>query len=1038
MMAEADSNFDTDILSSFESSDDDGNGVANLPADSSVRTKMSGVLNLCKGVEKLGSDKYASRDEEENPHGGAKKSRRNHLFSRKKKKEGHDDHFSVAKREKYKRLSKFRKKRAAAKPLRVSSAAAAAPVRLADILGGVGDVAYSTGNTGSWRAKIERKNTKTDLAVTNLLAEYDNDKKISVLSKQSKQTLSTDRILNNHADTSGDYEKHKGYTIDKGYDTRTEDDAIRDESETMHLYENQAIIPFDDSRRDYSNVEERQTNSNAVMKLDKYIVPSPSTLEQPSLAGTTIRMLLKSSIVAARAQKWNDVLRLISSHPEILLTRSQDEDNQTLLHVIAGGVPVPRKVVTKIVNTRPEAVSYTDNDGCLPLHHACSVMKQIAMVEILMDSWPEGATIPNIDGDIPLHVAAWGGVGYENICNVLIDAHAIGASVPNSSGGLPMHMACCKENASSVIVKRLMEVHKRLDIDITRLDRNGNSPLHVAIKTKASHEVVSELFYGWDTTEAFLQQDGDGMYPLHMALIVHKASPEVIEIISKAAPSTMSIPLKDGLMPARVAIERLMPGNIVQDLVLADMPVQLGNIKNDSISEVVFRQHNHSWWFLGIRQDKYKDVIDNIFANLASMPEIIALAQVTDPNGTSSLYDGAHHAVRGIIKKYLRFCERYELVTLKKAKIIDGVLILRAVDHGNETTLDKHNTIGSNPLSANGYTTVDSDSTNDNCFEVILYDSPVRDVMLHCCPKDSTPHDEIAEEVNMRKGADLSSSECQLLYNAHVVDGGKIGCNGDIICLALERPVMTLDDIFESSRFRKRKSKEWARKSCNLLKRVAYVLSHLHERGFVHGHVGPSTIAKFDGENNWKLTDIGKISRIGSSMRGVLRTGVPPESVSKCAIQEPSTIDLRKIVSFENDAAEAPERISEVNKTKPSDDDTTNKIPANTLLKFTPARCTAAVSWDIWSLGLVMGQLILGQSMVYLPNFENATDAHLKNLYNFNETNLQKIGQAARKSAGENASQLLVRLLHPSPEKRPLSIADILMDNYFIDESEPC
>ena len=97
-----------------------------------------------------------------------------------------------------------------------------------------------------------------------------------------------------------------------------------------------------------------------------------------------------------------------------------------------------------------------------------------------------------------------------------------------------------------------------------------------------------------------------------MALIVQKVIPEVIEIVIKASPSTMSIPLKDGLMPARLAIERQLPDNIVQDLVLADMPVKLGKIKDDSISEVTFRQHNHSWWFLGIRQDKYKDVIDRL------------------------------------------------------------------------------------------------------------------------------------------------------------------------------------------------------------------------------------------------------------------------------------------------------------------------------------------------------------------------------------------------------------------------------------------
>ena len=84
------------------------------------------------------------------------------------------------------------------------------------------------------------------------------------------------------------------------------------------------------------------------------------------------------------------------------------------------------------------------------------------------------------------------------------------------------------------------------------------------------------------------------MYPLHMALILNEANPKVIEIICKAAPSTMAIPFKNGLMPARVAMERLMPGSIIKPLVLADMPVRLGNINNYSMSEVIFQRHNHS------------------------------------------------------------------------------------------------------------------------------------------------------------------------------------------------------------------------------------------------------------------------------------------------------------------------------------------------------------------------------------------------------------------------------------------------------------
>lgn len=325
MITEANSNFDTDFLSSFENSDDEGDGLSALPTDSPVRTKMFGVLKLYKGVEKLGSDKYASHDEEETLCIETKKNKRNNIFSRKKKLQDHDEYarnkqatvrITVAKREKLKRLSKLKKKkRALADSSRVSPSAAAAPVRLADILGGVGDVEYSTGRKGSWRSKMERKNSlKSDFEGRRVQAEFANDEEISVLSKSSKD--SKDSFPRIYADTSNECDRHKGYIVDPIHRSSVEDDAFRDESETTRLFGKQSSNHFEDSRQDTSNTQELYHNStNQVMKLDKYIVPSPSIREQPSLATTTIRMLLKSSIVAARAQKWDDVLRLISSHP---------------------------------------------------------------------------------------------------------------------------------------------------------------------------------------------------------------------------------------------------------------------------------------------------------------------------------------------------------------------------------------------------------------------------------------------------------------------------------------------------------------------------------------------------------------------------------------------------------------------------------------------------------------------------------------------------------------------------------------------------
>lgn len=137
----------------------------------------------------------------------------------------------------------------------------------------------------------------------------------------------------------------------------------------------------------------------------------------------------------------------------------------------------------------------------------------------------------------------------------------------------------------------------------------------------------------------------------------------------------------------------------------------------------------------------------------------------------------------------------------------------------------------------------------------------------------------------------------------------------------------------------------------------------------------PATIGKFQGSNNWKMLDMRRATQIGKPMRGELRYGAPPESVSTSQLKADNP-EVVKLVSFDEnfvrgaDQSKYPEAEIEVNKS----------------LEFRPSQCHASTSWDIWSFGLIMGQLVLGQSMVLLPNFEKAADAHLKNLHQYDDS----------------------------------------------------
>ena len=151
------------------------------------------------------------------------------------------------------------------------------------------------------------------------------------------------------------------------------------------------------------------------------------------------------------------------------------------------------------------------------------------------------------------------------------------------------------------------------------------------------------------------------------------------------------------------------------------------------------------------------------------------------------------------------------------------------------------------------------------------------------------------------------------------------------------------------------------------------MLKYFHSVGYIHGYVEPSTIGKFIGSNNWKMLDMRRATKMGKPMRGNIRYGAPPESV-RISKEKGVIGEVKKMVSFDENFVRG-----DISKEKYEENET--MAP----LEFCPQKVVSDPTWDIWSFGLIMGQLVLGQSMVLMPNIEKATDAHLKNLHHYND-----------------------------------------------------
>ena len=116
----------------------------------------------------------------------------------------------------------------------------------------------------------------------------------------------------------------------------------------------------------------------------------------------------------------------------------------------------------------------------------------------------------------------------------------------------------------------------------------GNSPLHVAIKTKAPIGVL-QVFHSEIGKDTFSTMDKDNRYPLHIALSMEKVNSRVVSLVAAAGPKIMRQAI-GGYSPATLAAERGLSTTLVKQLLLGDMPITFSKKQQNSILNGVQRQ----------------------------------------------------------------------------------------------------------------------------------------------------------------------------------------------------------------------------------------------------------------------------------------------------------------------------------------------------------------------------------------------------------------------------------------------------------------
>jgi hypothetical protein len=297
----------------------------------------------------------------------------------------------------------------------------------------------------------------------------------------------------------------------------------------------------------------------------------------------------------------------------------------------------------------------------------------------------------------------------------------------------------------------------------------------------------------------FYQHDENGSDAFQISITADVLDIESVHFLAKTASRSIKRVLPNGTMPVIYAAKMGMPDAIMKILLLADMPLHFRGRNQKEIKDVFLRTHGYSWWKMCTEHSEYSSIINEILKSEANINEIVALSQETDPNGFGNLFESSHAKVRDIFKRNLVFGERYEILTNYRVVTSESVMKMCALDWGDRIAWEEFASKESNPQAQVSDAIMDMERVNSTkaSSQSVNFSHPHREVILYCCLKNkkAKSYKELIKEMDARRQFNFSVLYSQRLYNVHIFDAKSIGCNGDLLCLSFEKPLLTLQDV---------------------------------------------------------------------------------------------------------------------------------------------------------------------------------------------------------------------------------------------------
>lgn len=211
-------------------------------------------------------------------------------------------------------------------------------------------------------------------------------------------------------------------------------------------------------------------------------------------------------------EHWARLWRRITKAPEQLQTKTiVNLDGQNTeahpLHYLCKKRDVPAALVEAFVENCKEATRTPDSElQSLPIHIACEHDAPVAVLNVLVDAYPEGLVKTDKAGNLPIHYAC--SLQSPESAMSLLKACPESVTAKNKKGQTPLHLACSRYDISKELVQELLSLND--DACKTR-DWQGRLPIHSACMWKANTLMIDMLLKSYP--ESVRVEDSHHMTP---------------------------------------------------------------------------------------------------------------------------------------------------------------------------------------------------------------------------------------------------------------------------------------------------------------------------------------------------------------------------------------------------------------------------------------------------------------------------------------------------------------------------------------------